>query len=361
MKKKIFFLLPVFSFGGAGQSILRISSCLNKKNYSVCIISLGKCFYKKNFEENKIKVFEIKKKKILLAVNVIRNIINNDKSKKKILISNIHYTNVISLIFLRDLKDLKIIVSERTSIKELFIYFGLKDYFKKMIIKILIRIFYKNSDKIITNSNKCSKDLKNFIHRDVETIFSPSYYDIRPFKKKREGFVQICTIGRLSKEKNIKLQIKILARLKKYKYKLFIVGDGEEKERLKKLVNKLNMKSRVKFLNYRKNIETILKNSDLYLNTSYFEGFPNAIVEAINYKVPVICSDSHGGIHDILKRKKFGEIFKLDDEDCFLNLIRKFFINQKFFTAKLKNSKKHLQKFNTVNVTKKYEKILDQL
>ena len=58
----------------------------------------------------------------------INKILSENKKKEKILISNIHYTNVLSLIFLSKIEKLKIIVTERTALKELDIYFGILDF-----------------------------------------------------------------------------------------------------------------------------------------------------------------------------------------------------------------------------------------
>jgi hypothetical protein len=130
MKKDIFFLLPVFTYG-AGQSIKRIIMELDNKKYNKNIICLGKCQFKRELKTKKIRVFELNHNKLIYAMNDIKTIIKKTENSQKILISNIHYTNVLSLIFLSKIKGLKIIVSERTAIKELDIYFGTFDFIKK--------------------------------------------------------------------------------------------------------------------------------------------------------------------------------------------------------------------------------------
>ena len=119
----------------------------------------------------------------MYAISSIRKILSKNSFNEKILISNIHYANVLSLIFFSKIENLKIIVNERTAIKELDIYFGIFDFFKKKIIKMLIIFFYKRSSQVITNSSKCSKDLENIINFKVQTIFSPSYL-VKKIKKK---------------------------------------------------------------------------------------------------------------------------------------------------------------------------------
>ena len=46
----LIFFLPTFSYGGAGNSVFRLCKSLDKKKYNINIISIGKCDYKKEFD-----------------------------------------------------------------------------------------------------------------------------------------------------------------------------------------------------------------------------------------------------------------------------------------------------------------------
>ena len=59
-----------------------------------------------------------------------------------------------------------------------------------------------------------------------------------------------------------------------------------------------------------KNPKKYLEKANLFINASIFEGFPNAIVEAINSCLPTICSDCKGGAKEILLNGKGGYFFK---------------------------------------------------
>ena len=340
MKKDIFFLLPVFTYG-AGQSIKRIVLELNKKKYNKNIICLGKCQFKNELKNEKIKIFELNYTKLIFAINDIKKILETNNNTQKILISNIHYTNVLSLMFLSKINKLKIIASERTAIKELDIHFGILDFIKKKIIKMLIIIFYRKADAIVTNSTKSSKDLKKMTGLKVKTIFSPSYLptDLTIIKKNKM-IKNLIVVSRLSEEKNIIFLLKAINLIKHKKFTLKIVGDGPKKNSLVTFVLEKGLSNKVKFLNYKKNIKTYLIQSDLLINCSFFEGFPNSVVEALNHNVPVICSKSHGGIFDILKNNKYGYLFDLNKVENLVFLILNFLKNNKPFLIKAKKSKK---------------------
>jgi len=361
MKKNIFFLLPVFTYG-AGQSIKRIILNLDYNKYNKNIICLGKCKFKKELLNKKIKVYELNHTKLIFAIQDIKKILKDNKISKKILISNIHYTNVLSLLFFSKIKELKIIVTERTAIKELDIYFSLIDFLKKKIIKLLIIILYKRASTIITNSTKSSKDLAKIVGLKVSTIFSPAYISSNfKFIKKKNMVKIIIAVSRLSKEKNLLYLLKAINLIKNKKFVLKIIGDGDQKKDLIKFVYKNQLSSKVKFLNYKKNVRKYFLESDLFINSSFFEGFPNAVVESLKFNVPVICSKSHGGIFDILKNNKYGHLFNMKKIENLSSLILKFLDNNSSFSKKTKDAKNNLKRFTIKKCVFKYEKLFDKL
>ena len=123
--------------GGAGNSIFRLCKGLKKKKYNISIICLKNCSYDKEFKKIGINIYKIKSNKTLFAMPKVLEITKSlisKKYQKNIFVSNIHYTNILSLIFLRNLENLKIVLVERTPIMELSIYFGFIDFVKKILL-----------------------------------------------------------------------------------------------------------------------------------------------------------------------------------------------------------------------------------
>ena len=253
---------------------------------------------------------------------------------------------------------MKLILVERTPFQELSIYYGLVDYIKKNIIKLLIRFTYYKADNCISNSKYISNMYNNRYNLKFKTIYPPSFKTLNILNKRKSGKSHICigTVCRLSKEKRIENLIQIVAKFKNNLI-LKIVGDGPELENLKNLAKSLNIRKNIIFLgkiNPNK-ISKIFKNFDYFINSSDFEGFPNTVVEAISSGVPVIASQSHGGINEILKYKNFGVIYKNNME---LEIILKKIIDKKIIFKKNKKLiKNHLKNFSEKNNVKKYTKL----
>ena len=102
-------------------------------------------------------------------------------------------------------------------------------------------------------------------------------------------------------------------------------------------------------------------NADLFINASYFEGLPNSIVEAINYNVPCICSNSKGGTKEVLLNGRGGDFFKVGNYVDLSKKINKFFENPKKLINKIKIARKNLKNFRYDVSNKSYEKLFLQI
>ena len=367
MKINLIIFLSEFGIGGAGNSIFRLCKGLSKKKFKISIICLNNCPYDKEFRKIGINVYKIKSNKSIFAMARVLNITKfliSKKYKKNIFMSNIHYVNVLSLIFLRNLNNLKIVLVERTPLMELSIYFGFFDFIKKNIIKLLIYLLYNLSDVIVCNSTNISKHFKIKYNLKTRTIFPPSVINFSHNKQsiyKKNNTLVIVTICRLTREKGLDILFKALSILKFSNYKLLIAGNGIEKSNLKQLSEKLNISKKIKYFGFKKDIGSILKLSNLYVNTSYFEGFPNSVVEAINYGIPIICSQSHGGINEILLNGKCGTIFDNGNSFDLASKIEEYYDNPKKYFSKINLAKKNIRRFILKKNILSYNNLFNEL
>ena len=312
MKKNLIFFLPNFSIGGASNSIKNICYKVRKndKKINIIVISNGKNALKSIFFKKKIKVIELKCNKTIFSIFKIKKILNKFSNENTTYVSNINYANVLSCIFLKKNSKLKIILTERTPIQELYYFRNIQDFFKKKITFYLAKIFYKKADYVICNSNRVSKDLKKVISCKVKTLFP--IVEVSKINKIKSKNINITWIGRNSPEKNINDFIMALNKLKlKKNIKINIVTDNFNSFLLNKSLREKT--SIQKFLLNKNKIINIYKKTDILVNTSIYEGFPNVIAEAINYSCLVITSKSHGGYIDLIKNNSYGILYKSQD------------------------------------------------
>jgi glycosyltransferase involved in cell wall biosynthesis len=138
--------------------------------------------------------------------------------------------------------------------------------------------------------------------------------------------------------------------IKYYYLNLFIIGEGEEKKMLLKLINNLSLDNKVFILDYRENIFKYLNNCKCFLLTSLWEDPGFVLVEAGIANAAVISSNCPNGPEEILENGKNGFIFESNSIESFISSFNRF-INTKEEDLKIKkiNLKKRIRLFTKFN------------
>jgi GalNAc-alpha-(1->4)-GalNAc-alpha-(1->3)-diNAcBac-PP-undecaprenol alpha-1,4-N-acetyl-D-galactosaminyltransferase len=131
----------------------------------------------------------------------------------------------------------------------------------------------------------------------------------------------IITIGRLSKEKGHKVLIEAFSNLKDKTWRLDIVGDGPEMNNLKQLVTQLNLQSNVYFHGHQKDFKHLLAKASLFVLPSFYEGFPNALVEAMTVPLTCIASDCVAGPSEIITHGENGFLFETGNSEALTQIL----------------------------------------
>ena len=240
---------------------------------------------------------------------------------------------------------------------------------KSSPIKIKIfRFLLSKANLIIVNSDEFQREMKKSYGINATTIFNPTNIkDIKKlsnYKKKIRFFqketINLINVGRLVQQKN---QIEILQALIKLKtsiknYRLLIIGYGPEKKYLHDFINKFNLKKYVKII-FDKNPYKYIKMSDVFILSSKFEGLPNVLLEAAYLNRYIISSNCKTGPKEIIKKYKYGELYKTSNvKDLSLKINK---LNKKRLSSNFKNFSNNLKVFNHKKNLKKYSDAIKTL
>ncbi len=127
----------------------------------------------------------------------------------------------------------------------------------------------------------------------------------------------IIGVGRLGAEKGMDILITAFALLKDSlpDWHLVLVGDGPDRLALQALSERLGVAERVLFTGLVENPIGYLEQSDIFVLASRFEGFPNALCEAMICGLPVIASESSPAIREIIRENEDGIIVPLESPE----------------------------------------------
>ncbi len=135
--------------------------------------------------------------------------------------------------------------------------------------------------------------------------------------------LMIGAIGRLSEEKNFEGLIRVVDRLitAGLDLELVIAGDGDRRESLQALIEKLDRRDRIRLLGYRSDTVDLYQAMDLFVLSSLREGLPNVILEAMAMGVPVL-STRVAGVPNLITDRQNGLLAEPGDVDSLSECLR---------------------------------------
>ena len=356
MKKKICFIVPSLGGGGAERVAFHLLNNLSLDNFdlSVVIIYKKKGDYLKDLRKEVKRIF-LEKDKIRYSIPSLYNVLKEEKSD---IVINLSFELMMLMgVFIVPFFKNTYFINRQINILSMQKFNFLK--------KILLKVAYKNFDKIITQSRDMTEDLLKNIDISKEKIVeinNPA--DIDRIEKLSNENIEIefdknskniLCVGRLALQKGFDLIIQSMSFLTDKNIKLYILGDGEERENLLNLIEKFNLKERVFLLGRKSNPYVYMKNADLFILSSRYEGFPNVLIEASTCGLYSICNNCPGGVNEIILEDINGNIVDFNNKDLVAKIIEKNLILNKD-KKKIKDSIK--KRYSLDKIVKKYEDLI---
>ncbi|WP_289039731.1 glycosyltransferase [uncultured Zobellia sp.] len=298
-KSKITFIIPSLRAGGAERIMSFIASNLDSNRFTPHLIITG---HKKDvsYKIENIPVTFLEKSRVKVAIPSIISLLH--RTKPDIVVSAIAHLNwamaLISILF----PKIKFVARE-TIVKSAMLQITSSSKKMDWKSKLTSKIQARNLDAVICQSQDMRNDLINnfdyppnkliVINNPITNTFSP-----KKFQQKNKE-TQFITVGRLTKQKGY---IRVLRILKDFKmdFHYTIIGKGEEEKAILQYIENENLKDKITHIPFTKDVKSYLGKSDLYLQGSYVEGFPNALLESCSVGTPVLVFDAPGGINEIV-------------------------------------------------------------
>lgn len=331
--KKILILIETLSNGGAERVLCDTVKYLDKNKYDITVMyinNLGN--YDKQIEQY-VKVQSMFPK-LKSSENLIGKISNILRLQLRKIICKLP-SNLINKYIFKEDYDIQIAFLEDLSTR---IIGGITDKRVKKIAWVHTNLsvknwpinlgYFKNEnhqrkiyasfDKVICVSEALKNDFVNkFNLSNVQVQYNPIDKESILIKSKEvvddlhydNKKLKLISVGRLCPLKGYDRLLEVHNRLINdgYDYELWILGDGEELESIKKFINKNKLNSTVKLLGFKENPYKYISKADIYVCPSRTEAYSTVVIEAIILNKPIITTNCTG-MNEILDNGEYGLI-----------------------------------------------------
>lgn len=376
MKKKIIFTMGSLGIGGAEKSLVTLLSEIDYEKYEVDLMLFNPKGEFKAFLPKEVNVKYPSKDYIKFDMDPIKSVLYFlKKFKIKLLILNVIY--LIKLSFYRFILKKEYIGwgIRRKALKPIEEKYDIAIGFleKKCTYFIVDKIkadkkigwvhtdyssidynrkdeeyYFNKLDYIITVSENCKETLINIFPeirekvRVMQNIVSPNFIKDMASQEVnycRKNKIIISTVGRLIKAKGIDNAIIACKKIidKGYDVSWIVIGEGAERESLSKQVESLGIKENFVLLGSKVNPYPYIKECDIYIQPSRWEGFGISVLEAKILGKPIIVSDIPEFREQITNLEN-GLVYK--DIDELVNEIIMIIENKQLANMLIKNLKK---------------------
>lgn len=171
--------------------------------------------------------------------------------------------------------------------------------------------------------------------------------------------INIVSVGKLIKVKGFDRLIKISKKLieKSFPVHFYLVGKGEEKPNLERLIEENNVKENWTFIGFKTNPYKYVKNADLYVCSSYKEGFSTAVTEALIVGTPVVSTNCSGAKELLGENNEYGIVTE-NNENALLKGLEEMLLNKGLLAKYAKKAKERGKKFNVDKTVEAVENML---
>ena len=346
--------------GGPASFVPKIAKYLINKGHNVKIICLSD---KEHLTyKDDINVIRINRNSPIIFrwLKTIVKIYSNSKKSDLIFVNGLGTETTIANLFIRKKVIRKIVgdpvwerVYNKNLIDESFDDFQENNHGLFISLQKMIRNWSINKSNLIITP---SQHLKNFIDKigfDKNIFVINNGVNIEQHNKVvlENNIIQLLVVSRLVSQKNIDSIIKAVKVMENENIILNIVGDGSEINNLKLLVKKYELDKKINFIGKIENtkLNEYLKNADIFIQASNYEGLPHSILEAMNFEIPILSTDV-GGCSVLLNKGERGYIIPMPVSEVEISEgIRKIINNKNEAKSKARLAKNYLNQEHNFN------------
>lgn len=316
---KITFITARHSISGVPLAQIRLAELFKMKGYKDIDFIYGYCPKELDLPKMEdINVINFNKPRVISCFfDILKYFLKN---KPDIVVSaEDHLNSIVLLCAMITKSKAKISVSSRVTP---FDTYSNKIFTKRWILKHFMNFVEKRADALVCVSKDMIKQyqsiFKNSRHICIYNVVKDIYSENRMNEPVEENWLinkkipVVISAGRLAPEKGYKDLILAIKEIRKTReVRLIMLGEGELRNELEELIKKEKLTDSIKLLGFESNPLKFYKNADVFVLSSYLEGLPNVLVEAMMCGCTPVSTNCPTGPAEVLKDGKYGYLVPL--------------------------------------------------
>jgi L-malate glycosyltransferase len=291
-KIKVLFVIGQLSVGGTEIQLLHLAAGLDSDQFEPMVVCLSGTVpsLAGKFQEINIPTIVLQREK-LGRMLVLRRLAEINRVFKPDIVHAFGYASRAAIPASRLFFNAKVIISIRTQPERHINWMDKK-----------INVF---ADRVLTNSQKAARSIDSSLNKSIPVQVIYNGIDLDEFDSRTNnpvtqrdinGSKVICSVARMHPVKGLDILLDAFAILSKPMdhMQLWLVGDGPERNKLESQAVDLGIRSNVIFWGEQENIPPILRHASLGVLASRSEGLPNAVIEYMAARLPVVATDAGG-------------------------------------------------------------------
>ena len=321
---RVVFFLWDFGRGGAETVAFNLSNYLCEKGNEVHILTINSKDELSGRLDKRVRFTTFNKKRIISSLIPLIRFMRTENID--CFIANTWPVTVVSVVasfFCSGFRK-KLFLIEHCNLGEEFKH---RSKLFRLLLRSSISILYNRVHKVIAVSNGVREDLirKGLRREKTKVIYDPAYPNLAEDKVhyeegKKKWFKQDClkisAVGHPHKQKNypnLINAVEILKNKKKINCQVIIAGEGPENNNIEDLIHQKKLTNEISLVGSISNALSLIKESDLLVLSSSYEGFGLVIVEALALGKTVVSTDCPSGPAEIIRDNEFGYLCKVND------------------------------------------------
>ena len=368
--KKVLFMIPTLGHGGAEKVLVNLINHMNYNDFQVTVMTLYDEGVNKQFLSNKIIYKSCFRKAIPGAGHLLkvfspsflyRHLVKQNydivisylEGQTARIVSGCENPNIKKVCWIhRTMNDLKDSSRMFRNSDEAIKCYGDFDYIVSVsedVQEAFENVFHQNHNQIVLYNTNQSDLIHEKAHEAVDTtLFLP-------------GEIKLCGMGTLIPVKGFERLISTHKRLREQNMPVhtYILGEGPEKEKLEEMIRNDNLEQTITLLGYQENPYKYLSRCDLFVCSSFSEGFSTAATEALICGIPVVTTKV-SGMNELLGNNEYGVITD-NNESSLYDAVYKVLSEERLLKYYAEKAVQRGKEFSTDYTVKAVENFLNNL